>query len=499
MTIHPLLKSFQERGLHHTPLQRVPLPNSSHSILLIWALTEEIVFAVQVLSPSLASSRGLLTDIINISAMGTPPAHKDRHTSKALPTATLVNFHSTSSVETSASPVVPKVSTSSHPIDNKEPYHLYNQSVLFSGKIYPERKTFQTVNDNSTEFTEPRVKTELHSSTTMRNWPPNHPFLPQSTAHSSRNSTVLVKTTDSVASFHSDILEGLNKTEKGSLSKLVTQETDHTVLVTAPSASPEMATVPFKIPRNGIWDILSKNNSWVISNPSTNQVPLLSSPGSTAAAATTSTTLGHSGQTGIDANVSSFYTTGSSSHRMPITLHPSKHSTSFPGNTLSTESSTWLPSSPSTATENFLNRLVPAGTRKPGMPGNISHVTEGDKPQHRTTICLSKVDIAWIIVAISVPISSCSVLLTVCCMRRKKKTSNPENNLSYWNNAITMDYFNRHAVELPREIQSLGTSEDHLSEPRSPANGDYRDTGMVLVNPFCQETLFVGREQVSEI
>uniref|UniRef100_A0A663DZ48 Transmembrane protein 108 n=1 Tax=Aquila chrysaetos chrysaetos TaxID=223781 RepID=A0A663DZ48_AQUCH len=92
-----------------------------------------------------------------------------------------------------------------------------------------------------------------------------------------------------------------------------------------------------------------------------------------------------------------------------------------------------------------------------------------------------------------------TVLLTVCCMRRKKKTSNPENNLSYWNNAITMDYFNRHAVELPREIQSLETSEDHLSEPRSPANGDYRDSGMVLVNPFCQETLFVGHEQVSEI
>ncbi|XP_060637787.2 transmembrane protein 108 isoform X1 [Anolis sagrei] len=468
------------------------------SILLIWALTEEVVFAVQVLSPSVASSRGLLTDIINISAMGTPSGHKDHNTAKPLPTTTLVNFHSTSSVETSASPVVPKVSTSSHPIGNKEPYHLYNQSVLFSGKIYPKGKTFQTVNDNSTEFTEPRVKTELHSSTTTRNWPPNHQFLPQPTALSSHNSTVLVKTTDSLAYFHRDILEGLSKTEKGSLPKLVTQETDNTVLVTAPSAPPEMTTVPIKTPRNGIWDILSKNNPWVISNLSTNQVPLLSSPGSTTAAATT-TALGHSGQTDVDANVSSFYTTGSPSHRMPITLHPSEHSTSLPGNSVSTESSTWLPSSPSTATGNFLNRLVPAGTRKPGMPGDISHVTEGDKPQHRTTICLSKVDIAWIIVAISVPISSCSVLLTVCCMRRKKKASNPENNLSYWNNAITMDYFNRHAVELPREIQSLGTSEDHLSEPRSPANGDYRDTGMVLVNPFCQETLFVGREQVSEI
>uniref|UniRef100_A0A8C5PK45 Beaded filament structural protein 2 n=1 Tax=Leptobrachium leishanense TaxID=445787 RepID=A0A8C5PK45_9ANUR len=92
-----------------------------------------------------------------------------------------------------------------------------------------------------------------------------------------------------------------------------------------------------------------------------------------------------------------------------------------------------------------------------------------------------------------------TVLLTVCCMRRKKKASNPENNLSYWNNAITMDYFNKHAVELPREIQSLETSEDHLSEPRSPANGDYRSSGMVLVNPFCQETLFSGHDQISEI
>lgn len=54
---------------------------------------------------------------------------------------------------------------------------------------------------------------------------------------------------------------------------------------------------------------------------------------------------------------------------------------------------------------------------------------------------------------------STAVLLTVCCLRRKKKAANPENNLSYWNNAITMDYFNKHAVELPREIQSLTTSE----------------------------------------
>ncbi|XP_072879978.1 uncharacterized protein tmem108 isoform X1 [Hemitrygon akajei] len=145
--------------------------------------------------------------------------------------------------------------------------------------------------------------------------------------------------------------------------------------------------------------------------------------------------------------------------------------------------------SESTAAGSFLNRIVPAETRGPETPGNISHATEVDKPQQKATICLSKVDIAWIILAVSVPVSSCSVLLTVCCMQKKRKTSNPENNLSYWNNAITMDYFNRHAVELPREIQSLETSEDCLSEPQSPPNGDYVDTGMVLINPFCQETL----------
>lgn len=60
-----------------------------------------------------------------------------------------------------------------------------------------------------------------------------------------------------------------------------------------------------------------------------------------------------------------------------------------------------------------------------------------------------------------------AVLLTVCCLRRKKKPANPENSLSYWNNAITMDYFSKHAVELPREIQSLETSEVTSPKPRA--------------------------------
>ncbi|KAL1006922.1 hypothetical protein UPYG_G00078920 [Umbra pygmaea] len=164
------------------------------------------------------------------------------------------------------------------------------------------------------------------------------------------------------------------------------------------------------------------------------------------------------------------------------------------------EPSQWNSSSltepPSTASGNFLNRLVPATTRDPWGPGNGSGPTLGS-PLSRATICLSKMDIVWIVLAISVPVSSCSVLLTICCMRRKKKSSNQENNLSYWNNAITMDYFNRHAVELPREITSLDNAEEQ--ETCLPPNGDYSDSGVVLVNPFCQETLFINREKDCDI
>ncbi|KAJ8009989.1 hypothetical protein DPEC_G00069890 [Dallia pectoralis] len=150
----------------------------------------------------------------------------------------------------------------------------------------------------------------------------------------------------------------------------------------------------------------------------------------------------------------------------------------------------------STASGNFLNRLVPATTRDPWGPGNGSDPGL-DSPLSRSTICLSKMDIVWIVLAISVPVSSCSVLLTICCMRRKKKSSNQENNLSYWNNAITMDYFNRHAVELPREITCLDNTEEH--ETSLPPNGDYSNSGVVLVNPFCQETLFINREKACDI
>ncbi|XP_062297392.1 LOW QUALITY PROTEIN: transmembrane protein 108 [Scomber scombrus] len=151
--------------------------------------------------------------------------------------------------------------------------------------------------------------------------------------------------------------------------------------------------------------------------------------------------------------------------------------------------------SPSTASRNSLEQRFPATTEDPSTVGNSSGSTI-DSPVSRMTICLSRMDIVWIVLAISVLVSSCSILLTVCCMRRKKKSSSQENNLSYWNNAITMDYFSRHAVELPREIHTLESEEQ---DSCLPPNGDYSGSSVVLVNPFCQETLFINRDKASAI
>ncbi|XP_077608424.1 transmembrane protein 108 [Crocuta crocuta] len=296
---------------------------------------------------------------------------------------------------------------------------------------------------------------------------------------------------------------GLSRANQGGGSTFTSQggEPDTTVASGAP-ASPQPAPVPSQRPRGDPQDGPSHSDSWLTVTPGTNRPPSTSYGVFTATAGPTQAAFNAS----VSAPSKGIPQGTSSTSQAPVHPTGGSESTVFQAKEEATATPTMTNRVPSplstvvsTATGNFLNRLVPAGTWKPGTAGNISHVAEGDKPQHRATICLSKMDIAWVILAISVPISSCSVLLTVCCLRRKKKTANPENNLSYWNNAITMDYFNKHAVELPREIQSLETSEGQLSEPRSPANGDYRDTGMVLVNPFCQETLFVGNDQVSEI
>lgn len=76
----------------------------------------------------------------------------------------------------------------------------------------------------------------------------------------------------------------------------------------------------------------------------------------------------------------------------------------------------------------------------------------------------------------------------------------PSNLMWKWMSLCVCFFMNGHHLNSPSTYYLLPpSSQDQLSEPRSPANGDYRDTGMVLVNPFCQETLFVGNDQVSEI
>ncbi|XP_061852939.1 transmembrane protein 108 isoform X2 [Colius striatus] len=463
-------------------------------ILLILALTEELVFSVQVLSPTVSTSQGFPMDTTTTTAMGTTPRHKDRPAAQPLPTSAGAVPHPVSLVMEKAPSAREKQASGPRGAERAS-YHLYNQSALYSGHARPKGKIFQVFKGNFTESSEPYLKTTLHSPfPTLRSPFTDHPFQPQTAASSDPNGTGLARTAHVEPPPQRSAAGSLREAEHRDGAELVMQEAHFATTTAGPSTDPEAVSVPFKPTRYGGWDMLSKNNSWVTLNLSTN-VPLFAGHGSATAAG------GHSVQTGFDVGVSA-PAAGAPEGPTPTQRGGVTNATSL-GTALSSAPATRFSSSistaGSTATGNFLNRLVPAGTWKPGVQGNISHVTEGDKPQHRATICLSKMDIAWIILAISVPISSCSVLLTVCCMRRKKKTSNPENNLSYWNNAITMDYFNRHAVELPREIQSLETSEDHLSEPRSPANGDYRDSGMVLVNPFCQETLFVGHEQVSEI
>lgn len=381
----------------------------------------------------------------------------------------------------------------------KEGQRGRNQSSTHLGQKRPLGKIFQIYKGNFTGSVAPEPSTLT----------PRNPLWGDSS--SLQTQTVATTTAPSRTSWAplttplvpAEDKPGLSRADQGGGPAFTSQggEPDATAASGTP-ASPQPAPVPSQRPRGDPQDSPSHSDSWLTVTPGTNR-PL--SAGSGVFTAATGPT-----QAAFSASVSApseGSPQGTSSTPQAPAHAPGASESTVSGaeeEAVATPTVTNRVPSPlstvvSTATGNFLNRLVPAGTWKPGTAGNISHVAEGDKPQHRATICLSKMDIAWVILAISVPISSCSVLLTVCCLRRKKKTANPENNLSYWNNAITMDYFNKHAVELPREIQSLETSEDQLSEPRSPANGDYRDTGMVLVNPFCQETLFVGTDQVSEI
>ncbi|XP_078520564.1 transmembrane protein 108 [Lissotriton helveticus] len=455
------------------------------SVLLILAFTERLVFAVEETSPS-APTRGILDDMVQNASLVVPRYTGHSFTETALST-TQAMMRSTSTQEEAPSWVESQRPNEDGYSGAKEMPDLFNKSTRLPGTSRHKEGTVRNPQVQILNYTRPYRTTAMPPS----RFPPKatfkKPLFPsRTTTLIHRNRTLLPSPMNPDSYLPTEILQGLKRVKPAKGQQVTEQRRERTTAFTASVTNATKETVPFP---TTLWNSLSKNDSLLTSNPRRN-ISLLENPGIATPSSAPSPMDANSGLPAVEATTRTLMSTYSTS---PTTLID---------RVVPVEPTFRVPSSVSTigstATGNFLNRLVPAGTWKPGMPGNISHVTEGDTPQHRATICLSKVDIAWIILAISVPISSCSVLLTVCCMRRKKKASNPENNLSYWNNAITMDYFNRHAVDLQRDIQSLDNSEDHLSEPRSPANGDYRSSGMVLVNPFCQETLF-GRDHVSDI
>ncbi|XP_073532689.1 transmembrane protein 108 isoform X1 [Phyllobates terribilis] len=429
------------------------------SILLVLAQAERKVFSVKEQFPTLPSYH-LLEETSTNAAMVMPSLSSGLVRKSARPGARL---------SVKPADVVPPFHSKGVDYSDRlmaTPF-VNIQGVTNSGNAHNKRKTVQNVKEELTESTATYLNPDLHSSLPLR-----------TTTTTDHTSTIYGLLTDT---FHFvGTLQSLSQEE---------QTVGSPDPVTGVSQNTESVSVPFKPHHYKLWEVLNRNGSLfsVRQVNGTSHTTMRMTTFTPTPSISKTTTLV---QRATESTVPKQQMVPENATVVPVFLSMDA----------TTRSPIIMSTAGSTATGNFLNRLVPAGTWRPGVPGNISHVTEdGTQPQHRETICLSKVDIAWIFLAISVPISSCSVLLTVCCMRRKKKASNPENNLSYWNNAITMDYFNKHAVELPREIQSLETSEDHLSEPRSPANGDYRNSGMVLVNPFCQENLFSAHEQVSEI
>ncbi|XP_041103879.1 transmembrane protein 108-like isoform X2 [Polyodon spathula] len=476
------------------------------SVLLILALTEELISAVQELSPSLIS-QGPIKDLSVTRAMlnrsrapssrisgssvwqqnsstkgNNLPNIQGHYATDLSGSGNIEPTPTTNLVKKKITTGLPQGVSISHRSTREDVHEFPHNSTLNAEHLKEKMPELDT--DGPTGSPQPYFTTKpqpLSSTRMLLDHSLDSPDLSGIRANSLQELSQI---------FNVSIANGLTSTGQDGSSEVTSQGWTETLVLsispTIPLVLPETASVPFGSPSdNGVFTLSSSlteqlpGKSLMFATPTWNEPPSSQWPQSPAKE---------------QANIS-----------LTTLESDTKTSTTFNGSVMNTNLDDMVPwngtfatttESHSTATGNFLNRKVPAVTKGPGFPGNHSHVTEVDKPHQRATICLSKVDIVWIILAISVLISSC-FLLTVCCMRRKKKTSNPENNLSYWNNAITMDYFNRHAVELPREITSLGTAEDQ--EPCSPPNGDYTQSGMVLVNPFCQDTLFTNTEQVSEI
>ncbi|XP_061410632.1 transmembrane protein 108 [Lethenteron reissneri] len=109
---------------------------------------------------------------------------------------------------------------------------------------------------------------------------------------------------------------------------------------------------------------------------------------------------------------------------------------------------------------------------------------------------LRRADIAWIVTAITVVVAT-SVLGGVLCVSRRRKEASHERNLSYWNEAITLDYF-RHAVQLPQDLP-YGThptvatiSLDEMALPEE-------DGGLTFINTFAKGVTFADGHRSTEL
>lgn len=249
------------------------------------------------------------------------------------------------------------------------------QDVTNSGNAHNTRKTVENVTDELTGSTETYLKPELNSSFPMRT--------------TTTTSTILAFLKD--AFHHAGTLQSLSQEEQNKGSPTLPNDM---------SKNTESVSVPFMSHHYKLWDVLNRNGSLFsvrqVNGTTLTTMRMTTSPTFPQTSSLSKTTTLVQGTT---------RSTVLKQHTVPDNVTTIQLVLSMD---TTTRSSITMSTAGSTATGNFLNRLVPAGTWRPGVPGNISHVTEdGGQPQHRETICLSKVDIAWIFLAISVPISSC--------------------------------------------------------------------------------------------
>ncbi|CAJ0940499.1 unnamed protein product, partial [Ranitomeya imitator] len=255
-------------------------------------------------------------------------------------------------------------------------HHLSMFRVLQIQEMHTKKgKTAQDVKKELTESTVTYLNPDLHSRLPLR-------------------TTTTTDDTSTIYGFLTDTFHRVSTLQSLSQEEQTVGSPDPTIGL---SQNAESVSVPFKPHHYKLWEVLNRNGSLF-------SVRQVNGTSHTTMRMTTFTPSPSISKT-------TTLVQGTTESTVPKQQMVPKNATIVPV-FLSTDATTRGPiimsTAGSTATGNFLNRLVPAGTWRPGVPGNISHVTEdGSQPQHRETICLSKVDIAWIFLAISVPISSC--------------------------------------------------------------------------------------------